>query len=94
MDTTKMQHTAKPSSDKFHESLEIAREIGQVADKLRRSLESAFLREQIVEIAEGLYDIGQVKEAYEIFGGYINRARQKRLCLFVLHRSFCRQAAK
>jgi homoserine kinase type II len=45
-----------------------------VAGKLKKSLERAFLREQIVEIAEGLYDIGKVREVYEIFGGYINRS--------------------
>jgi homoserine kinase type II len=30
--------------------------------------------QQIVEIVEELYDIGRVKEVYEIFGGYINRS--------------------
>ncbi len=29
--------------------------------------------EQLIEIVENLYDIGQVHEVYEIFGGYINR---------------------
>lgn len=37
-------------------------------------MESVFLRKQIVEIVEELYDIGKVKEVYEIFGGYINRS--------------------
>jgi homoserine kinase type II len=30
--------------------------------------------QQIVEIVERLYDIGKVKQVYEIFGGYINRS--------------------
>ncbi|MHC4792537.1 MAG: phosphotransferase [Planctomycetota bacterium] len=30
--------------------------------------------QQIFEIVEELYDIGKVKEVYEIFGGYINRS--------------------
>jgi homoserine kinase type II len=74
MDTTKMQHLAKMSSGKSYELLEIAHEIGRVAAKLKASLESAFLREQMVEIVEEFYDIGKVREVYEIFGGYINRS--------------------
>jgi len=69
-----MQHLDKMSSSKSYELLEIVHEIGQVASKLKKSLESVFLREQIVEIVEELYDIGKVKEVYEIFGGYINRS--------------------
>jgi len=69
-----MQLLDKMSSGKTYELLEIAHEIGQVASKLKKSLESVFLREQIVEIVEELYDIGKVEEVYEIFGGYINRS--------------------
>jgi homoserine kinase type II len=74
MDTSKMQHLAKMGSGKSYELLEIAHEIGRVAAELKTSLESTFLREQIVEIVEEFYDIGKVKEVYEIFGGYINRS--------------------
>jgi homoserine kinase type II len=74
MDVNNMQHLDKMSSSKSYELLEVAHQIGQVASKLKKSLESVFLREQIVETVEELYDIGKVKEVYEIFGGYINRS--------------------
>jgi homoserine kinase type II len=74
MDIRNMQLLDKMSSGKSYEFLEIVHEIGQIASKLKRSLESVFLREQIVEIVEELYDIGKVKEVYEIFGGYVNRS--------------------
>ena len=74
MDISNMKLLDKMSSGKSYEFLEIVHEIGQIASKLKRSLESVFLREQIVEIVEELYDIGRVDEVYEIFGGYINRS--------------------
>jgi homoserine kinase type II len=68
MNTRKIQQQAKGSSGKSYELSEITHGIGLVA------AESAFLRKQIVEIIEQFYDIGEVKEVYEIFGGYINRS--------------------
>ena len=41
---------------------------------MKKSLENTFLREQIFEIVKKHYDIGQVEDVYEIFGGYINRS--------------------
>ena len=38
------------------------------------SPEGAFLREQIIDIVENLYDIGKVTAVNEIFGGYSNRS--------------------
>lgn len=68
MNTHKIQHPPKGSSGKSYELSEIAHGTGLVA------AESAGLRKQIVEIIEKFYDIGKVKEVYEIFGGYINRS--------------------
>ncbi|UCH20708.1 MAG: phosphotransferase [Deltaproteobacteria bacterium] len=68
MNTRKIQHQAKGSPGKSHELWEIAHELGLVA------AESTFLRKQIVEIVEQFYRIGEVKEVYEIHGGYINRS--------------------
>lgn len=73
MDTSKMRLLSKMTSGRSDELLEAARELGRVAATLRDSLEGLFLREQIVEIVEELYDIGSVKEVYEIYGGYVNR---------------------
>jgi hypothetical protein len=66
MDTSKMRFLSKMTSGSSYELIETVRELGRVAATLRDSLESLFLREQIVEIVEELYDIGSVKEVYEI----------------------------
>jgi len=73
MDTSKMRLLSKMTSGSSYELIEAVRELGRVAATLRDSLEGLFLREQIVEIVEELYDIGSVKEVYEIYGGYVNR---------------------
>ncbi|HEA66358.1 MAG TPA: homoserine kinase [Desulfobacterales bacterium] len=41
---------------------------------MHQNLEGSFLREQIIEIVENLYDIGTVTEVQEIFGGFTNRS--------------------
>ncbi|MCP4117919.1 MAG: phosphotransferase [Desulfobacteraceae bacterium] len=74
MDTSKMTCLKKMDSTKSYELLEIAHNLGKVAKELKETLEKTFLREQIIEIVEGSYDIGRVLEAYEIFGGYVNRS--------------------
>ncbi len=73
MDTSKMRLLSKMTSGSSYKLIEAVRELGRVAATLRDSLEGLFLREQIVEIVEELYDIGSLKEVYEIYGGYVNR---------------------
>ena len=72
MNTSKMRLLPKTSSGKSYELLEIGHEIGRVAARLAELLENTWLRQQLVEIIEEFYDLGQVREVYEIFGGYIN----------------------
>ena len=74
MDTSKMRLLPEISSEKSNELLEIGHEIGRVAARLTELLEDTWLRQQLVEIMEELYDLGRVQEVYEIFGGYINRS--------------------
>ena len=74
MDTSKMRLLPKMSAGKSYELLEIGHEIGRVATRLAELLESTWLRQQLVEIIEEIYDLGRVQEVYEIFGGYINRS--------------------
>ena len=74
-----MRLLSKMTSGSSYELIEAVRELGRVAATLRDSLEGLFLREQIVEIAEELYDIGSVKEVYEIYGGYVNRKAENGL---------------
>ncbi len=74
MDTSKMICLDKMDSAKTYELLEVAHNLGKVAEELKHRLEKTFLREQIIEVVEGYYDLGTVLEIYEIFGGYINRS--------------------
>ena len=74
MDTSKMKHLEKMDSVKSYQLLQLAKKLGRVALQVQDTLEKSFLREQIVEVVEAHYDLGKVVEAYEIFGGYINRS--------------------
>ena len=74
MDTSKMRLLPKMSTGKSYELLEIGHEIGRIAARLAELLKDTWLRQQLVEIIEELYDLGRVREVYEIFGGYINRS--------------------
>lgn len=47
---------------------------------VRQRLEGSFLREQIIEIVENLYDIGTVTDVQEIFGGFTNRSFRIQVC--------------
>ena len=70
----KIQLLPDMTSAQTYELVLAVRELGQTVAGIRKSLEGAFLREQITEIVESLYDIGTVTAVYEIFGGYINRS--------------------
>ena len=61
-------------------------EVQRIATGVRNSLEGAFLREQIIEIVEGFYDIGTVDKVFEIFGGTTNRSFG-----IVVHQAGCRK---
>ncbi len=74
MDTSKMRLLPKMSTGKSYELLEIGHEVGRIAARLSELLEDTWLRQQLVEIMEEFYDLGRVREVYEIFGGYINRS--------------------
>ena len=74
MDTSKMRLLPEMSSRKSNELLEIGHEIRRVAARLAELLEDTWLRQQLVEIIEELYDLGRVQAVYEIFGGYVNRS--------------------
>lgn len=74
MDTSKMKHLEKMDSVKSYQLLQLAKKLGRVALEVQDTLEKSFLREQIVEVVEAHYDLGKVVEAYEIFGGFINRS--------------------
>ena len=74
MNTSKMARLNKMDSTNSYELLRYADNLGKMAQELKSKLEQSFLREQIVEVVEGYYDLGRVLDVDEIFGGYINRS--------------------
>lgn len=74
METNKMKRLSKMDSLKSYELLHMAKDLARAATEVQDTLENSFLREQIVEVIEGFYDIGKVKDAFEVFGGCINRS--------------------
>lgn len=69
-----MQRLPEMNSGKSYELFETVRELGKTVTNLCESLENIFLREQLTEIIEHYYDIGKIKDIYEVFGGYVNRS--------------------
>ena len=72
--SNKIQLLPHMTSAQTYELVLAVRELGHMVAGIRDSLEGAFLREQITEIVESLYDIGTVTTVYEIFGGFTNRS--------------------
>ncbi len=76
MDTAKMKRLMKMDSLKSYELLQRVKQLTETAIEIQDTLESSFLREQIIEVIEGFYDLGKVVDTSEIFGGYTNRSFQ------------------
>lgn len=74
MNVEKMKRLSKMDSQKSYKLLQMAKELARAATEVQETLENSFLREQVIEVVEGHYDLGVVKEAYEVFGGYTNRS--------------------
>lgn len=74
MDTSKMRCLEKMDSRKSYKLLQMAKDLARAATEVQGTLENSFLREQVLEVVEGYYDLGKVLDTYEIFGGYINRS--------------------
>ncbi len=74
MDTSKMQHFKNPDSPFANKQLIDAAKLLKRARSVYETTDTTFLRTQIKEVVEQNYDLGEVKEVYEIFGGYVNRS--------------------
>ncbi len=72
--SNKIRRLSRMDSLKSYELLHMAKDLARAAMEVQDTLENSFLREQIVEVIEGFYDLGRVRDAFEIFGGYINRS--------------------
>ena len=69
-----MRRLPEMNSGKSYELSETVRELGKTVTNLCESLENIFLRTQLAELIEHYYDIGKIKDIYEVFGGYVNRS--------------------
>ena len=74
MDYSKMQQLKDLDSDSTFELLVQCKDLSRTAAELTETLDQVFLHKQLKEVIECYYDLGRVKEVYEIFGGYVNRS--------------------
>ena len=74
MNRARMKRLQKMDSLKSHELLQIVKQLAKTAAQVQETLENSFLRQQVIEVVEGFYDLGRVVDAFEVFGGYTNRS--------------------
>jgi homoserine kinase type II len=74
MDTSKMLHFKSTTSALANDQYIDAAQLFKKARAVYEASDMAFIRSQIKEVVEENYDLGQVREVYEIFGGYVNRS--------------------
>ena len=74
MDTSKMLQFKNPDSAFANKQLIDAAKLLKRSKRVYEKSDMTFIRTQIKEVVEGYYDLGQVLEVYEIFGGYVNRS--------------------
>jgi len=74
LDYSKMQQLKDLDSASTLELLNQCKNLHKTAAELTETLDQVFLHKQLKEVIEYYYDLGRVKEVYEIFGGYVNRS--------------------
>ena len=74
MDASKMLHFKNPDSEFANKQYIDAAKLLKRARKVYEKSDMTFVRTQIKEVVEANYDLGEVVEVYEIFGGYVNRS--------------------
>jgi homoserine kinase type II len=74
MDTSKMQHFQAPNTENANQRYIESAKIYKLAKSNYESSDINFVRTQIKQVVEENYDLGNVLEVYEIFGGYVNRS--------------------
>jgi homoserine kinase type II len=74
MDTSKMLEFKATDSATANERYIEAASLYRLAKANYEESDGAFIRAQIKEVVEKHYDLGEVVEVYEIFGGYVNRS--------------------
>ncbi|SDE65189.1 phosphotransferase [Sporomusa acidovorans] len=74
MNTDRMLHFEGMGLEKMAGLFSQSQTLKSISANIYDSMEMALLRTQITEAIEKSYDIGEVTEVYEIFGGYVNRS--------------------
>lgn len=74
MDTSKMLRFKAPDSAFANKQFIDAAKLQKRAKTVYEKSDMTFIRTQIKEVVEENYDLGEVLEVYEIFGGYVNRS--------------------
>lgn len=73
MNTSKMMHLKEQSVGQTFALFAQSAELKNIAANFFEMMETALIRNQIVEALKN-YDLGNLKDIYEIFGGYVNRS--------------------
>jgi homoserine kinase type II len=74
MDTSKMLEFKASNAETANARYIASASLYKLAKANYEESDGAFLRAQIKEVVEQYYDLGEVLEVYEIFGGYVNRS--------------------
>ena len=74
MNTELMLHLKKFSAEDFGKMRTQFSQMKEVIDGLNEIAQISMSRNQLQYLLEQYYDLGELVEAYEIFGGYVNRS--------------------
>lgn len=74
MDTSRMMHLKEIDTKKAFAMLAQSAQLKEFAENLYETMEITLVRNQIHDIVKNHYDIGTIEDAFEIFGGYVNKS--------------------
>ena len=73
MDTSQMLHYSELNTNQLFNLFSRSEQLKIIASHFTELMEKSLIRNQILDVFK-LYDLGEVKEVYEIFGGYVNKS--------------------
>jgi homoserine kinase type II len=71
MDTSQMLKLTELNTDQLFRLFAQSEKLMSIAEEFKSTMDLALARNQIAD-AFKFYDLGEVKEVYQIFGGYVN----------------------
>lgn len=72
MDTSRFLHLKKLDTEQIYKLYTKSQRLKDVAVTYHEVMERALARSQISDIVYTYYDLGEILEVYQIFGGYVN----------------------